>query len=123
MSDARQQGGMWLEKLWYKAIKMVSGLGAGGFGLVGVVIVLQQIVKWLKYAIWEPYTIGNAVLDWGLPLPYTPNMLGVQKIIDEILSWPAIVAYILLTIGCFVVFVWADQQLANVKDSTAKGKS
>ncbi len=114
---------MWLEKLWYKAIKMVSGLGAGGFGLVGVVIVLQQIVKWLKYAIWEPYTIGNAVLDWGLPLPYTPNMLGVQKIIDEILSWPAIVAYILLTIGCFVVFVWADQQLANVKDSTAKGKS
>lgn len=106
---------MGLKKLWYKAIKIASALAGWGFAIVGAVIVFQQVAGWLKYAIWQPHSIGDALLDWGLPLPYTPEMLGVQKIIDEILSWPAFVAYIVLAIGCTFVFVWAEGKLNEIE--------
>lgn len=113
---------MWLEKLWYKAIKMASALAGWGFGLVGVVKVFVQIANWLKYAIWQPYTIENVLYDWGVPRPFTPNMLGVQKIIDQILLWPGIFLYILLAIGCTFVFVWAEQRLSSIESEDRRAE-
>ena len=113
---------MWLDKLWYRAIKTVSALAGWGFGIIGVLIVLMQVVKWLKHAIWEPYTIGNALHDWGLPDLYTPNMLGVQKIINEILSLPGIVGYMMLAAGCMGVLVWADRQLVDIERKEQKAE-
>ena len=106
---------MSLEKLWYKVIATLFGLTGAGFALIGAAIVVGQTVTWLKHAIWEQHTIGDALHDWGVPALFMPNMLGVQKILDHILSWPSIVGYIVLAIGCFAVAGWAGEQLSSIE--------
>jgi hypothetical protein len=52
-----------------------------------------MLEKFLETAVWEPYTIADALRYWSVPLPHTPSLLGVQKIIDNLLTWPAAVGY------------------------------
>jgi ABC-type Na+ efflux pump permease subunit len=44
------------------------------------------------------------------------------KIIDEILSWPGIFAYILLVIGSTFVFAWAAQRLYEIEIKEQKAE-
>jgi hypothetical protein len=85
-------------------------------------IVFGQATTWLKTAVWEPYTIADALRDWGVSLPYTPHLLGVQKIIDGLLLWPAAVGYAAICAGGLAIWgvataklekMWLDERLAE----------
>jgi hypothetical protein len=83
---------MWLQKLFYRIAITVMGILAGLFALMTVAVVIKQITDWLKYAAWPPFTIADALQEFGIPRPYTPNLFGFQKLIDSVLDWPGIVA-------------------------------
>ena len=98
---------MRLEQLGFRAAKVVTGLLGGGAGIAAVAIVCWQITEWLKTATWNTYTIADALRDWGMPYPFTPHLLGVQKIIDATVAWPAVVAYAVIAIVSALLSLWA----------------
>ena len=76
-------------------MKVVAGWAGAGAALFGAGIICYQALGWLKTAYWMPYTIGEALHDWGVPNLYT-SFLGVQKIIDAIVLWPASLGYLVV---------------------------
>jgi len=82
------------DKVLYKAISGTASISLFGSLIICALIIGNQVLKWVKFAIWVPYTIRQALYDLGSPIPSMPHLLGVQKIIDAVLSWPAVV-------GCF----------------------
>jgi hypothetical protein len=66
-------------------------LAFGGLLLGAAAKLIAQSIFWLKNGFWQPYSILNLLIDIGSDLPSTPNLLGVQRIIDDVLSWPALV--------------------------------
>jgi hypothetical protein len=48
-----------------------------GFILAGVGLVIYQANTWLKYAVWPPYTIGDALRDVGVAVPYSLAMNSI----------------------------------------------
>jgi hypothetical protein len=97
---------MWLEKLWYKGLRAIFAIGFWGFALGAGGIILQQTTGWLKTATWVPYTIGETLYAWGFPYLFIPTMLGAQKIIDAILSWPASLGYFTLAVVVGCAWIW-----------------
>jgi len=113
---------VWLEKLFYKALRLVAGLFAIVFGMVGTASIFDQVITWLKFAIWKPYTIADALQFWGMSHQYTPGELGIQKLIDDVLSCPVLVGYILLVGVCLFMFGRFDAELGKIllKERLAK---
>jgi hypothetical protein len=97
---------------------MIAAAIVGWGSLIIVIgIVFGQVTAWLKTAVWEPYTIADALQGWGAPLPYTPHLLGVQKIIDKLLSWPAVVGYLAIWIvGLLIGWEASEQLQTKVRD-------
>jgi hypothetical protein len=85
-----------LQKIWYKTLRLVFGLAAFGFGLAAAAVIYEQVTLWLKTAVWVPRTIGDHLIQSEMGYPILQNWLGVQKIIDQVLSWPASVGYFLV---------------------------
>jgi hypothetical protein len=112
-----REGAMWLEKLWYKALRVVFAILFWGFALGAGGIILNQTLVWLKTAIWVPYTIVETLHDWGFSYPYMPQLLGVQKIIDAILSWPASLGYFTLAVAVGYVWAWASGRLGTMENA------
>jgi hypothetical protein len=57
--------------------RLVSWLVTLGFILAGVGLVIYQANTWLKYAVWPPYTIGDALRDVGVAVPYSLAMNSI----------------------------------------------
>jgi|KBSSwiStaDraftv2_1062776.scaffolds.fasta_scaffold118799_4 hypothetical protein len=92
------------ERVWLIAVQIAATIIGWGSLFIGGVIVFKQLTTWLKTAVWEPYTIADALRDLGLNYPYTPDLLGVQKIIDGLLLWPAALAHaVIWAVGLAVV--------------------
>ena len=111
--------------LWYKLVKVVADCAAAGTAIFGVGIICFQALGWLQTAHWVPYTIGEALHDLGVPDLYT-SYLGVQKIIDTIMLWPASVGYLAVAFLCGWISVkaaeaetkieWQDRLKRNVAE-------
>jgi hypothetical protein len=86
-----------------------SGLGAGlGLAVAGLLLfagakLLGQSLFWLKNGYWQPYSILNLLRDLDIRIPTTPDLLGVQKIIDDVVSWPAAVGLVAVAGLCGVI--------------------
>jgi hypothetical protein len=92
-----------MQRFWLKSVRVVTGLICAGAMLFAGGILFWQTTLWLKAAYWNSYTIADAVRDWGFHYPYLPNLLGVQKIIDDVFEWPAVAAYIAIA---FAAGLW-----------------
>jgi len=75
-----------------------------GIATVGVpsFMVGSQILTWLRDGYWPKLSTGDLVVQSGLTYPIT-DWVGVQKLIDWIMSWPASLM-IFLSLG-FVVYL------------------
>jgi hypothetical protein len=96
-----------MEWLWVTIVKVVSAVVGGGAALFACGILFWQTSVWLKKAYWPPYTLAEAARDWGFPYPYFPNLLGVQKIVDYVFTWPAVAVYIAIALGSGFVWMYA----------------
>jgi len=98
-------------------------LGAGA-KLIG------QSLFWLKNGYWESYSILRLLLDFDIVVPTTPKFLGVQKIIDDVVSWPALVgvgaaAGLSVIIGAFFIALGEqyESELDKQAEAALKAKS
>ena len=64
------------EKLWL-FVASIGFLCAGA----GVLAFLYQCALWLKYGAWREIPFYEGWLGLGLPMPETPGLAGLQKII------------------------------------------
>src|SRR4029077_10075085 len=60
------------------------------FAMTGAAKLADQIVTWLTFAVWQPFTIADALRFWGIPAPRPPQLLGFAQLTDAVLSWPGI---------------------------------
>jgi hypothetical protein len=56
-----------LRKHFYQATRFVTGLLVVMFAMTGAAKLADQIVSWLAFAVWQPFTIADALLFWGIP--------------------------------------------------------
>ena len=113
---------MQLRKLFYQASRVVAGLLVVVFAMTGTAKLADQVVTWLTFAVWQPFTIADALPFWGIPAPRTPQLLGFAQLTDAVLSWPGIIAYLLLAGACLFMFAdrsRARQTLAQVRWRTS----
>ena len=109
-----------LEKVWYKLATSLTGLLAAFFGLAAVMSIVEQANKWSMTGVWTTITIADLLMAWGLTRPETPSYIGLQKIIDEVLTWPGIVANAILCFVFISLWVWAKRGL-NVIERKERG--
>jgi len=100
-----------LRKHFYQATRLVAGLLVVVFAMTGAAKLADQIVTWLAFAVWQPFTIADALRFWDLPPPHAPESLGLREITDAILSWPGVPAYFLLAGACLFLFARIDRAL------------
>jgi hypothetical protein len=79
-----------LRKLFYQAGRVAAGLLIVVFAMTGAAKLADQIVTWLTFAVWQPFTIADALRFWGIPAPRPPQLLGFAQLTDAVLSWPGI---------------------------------
>jgi hypothetical protein len=79
-----------LRKLFYQAGRVAAGLRVVVFAMTGAAKLADQIVTWLTFAVWQPFTIADALRFWGIPAPRPPQLLGFAQLTDAVLSWPGI---------------------------------
>jgi hypothetical protein len=79
-----------LRKLFYQAGRAAAGLLVVVFAMTGAAKLADQIVTWLTFAVWQPFTIADALRFWGIPAPQAPQLLGLAQLTDAVLSWPGI---------------------------------
>src|SRR4029079_4215897 len=101
-----------LRKHFYQATRLVAGLLVVVLAMTGAAKLADQIVTWLAFAVWQPFTIADAVRFWALP-PLAPESLGLRRITDAVLSWPGVPAYFLLAGTCLFLFARIDRALAR----------
>src|SRR6478752_6100293 len=89
-----------LRKLFYQAGRAAAGLLVVVFAMTGAAKLADQIVTWLTFAVWQPFTIADALRFWGIPVPQAPQLLGRAQLTDAVLSWPGILAYLVLAGAC-----------------------
>jgi hypothetical protein len=99
-----------LKRLFTGLVALVAGAGAAICAFFGASILLRQVGSWLKDASWPSVTIADQFKEFGVPPPSTPSMLGMQKLIESVLSWPAWVGYFLLAAICYFVFAIAREE-------------
>jgi hypothetical protein len=99
-----------LEHAWYKIVKFCVGWIAAGAAIGAALILYWQTATWMKTAVWNGYTIGEAVWDvLGVPKPYLPDLLGLQKIIDDVFGLPAVALCIALAFAFGYIWLFADE--------------
>jgi hypothetical protein len=74
-----------------------------GLLLGGAAKLFSQSVFWLRNGYWQSYSISNLLHDLEIGVPRTPSLLGLQKIIDDVLSWPALILLAALAIASLIV--------------------
>jgi hypothetical protein len=74
-----------------------------GLLLGGAAKLFSQSVFWLRNGYWQPYSISNLLRDLEIGIPRTPSLLGLQKIIDDVLSWPAMILLAALAFASVIV--------------------
>ena len=52
---------MQLRKLFYQASRAAAGLLVVVFAMTGAAKLADQIVTWLTFAVWQPFTIADAL--------------------------------------------------------------
>ena len=82
--------------------------------MTGAAKLADQIVTWLAFAVWRPFTIADALRFWSIPAPHAPEILGLQQIMEAVLSWPGIPAYLLLAGACLFIFGRIDRALGKM---------
>jgi hypothetical protein len=71
--------------------------------LGGAAKFFSQSIFWLKNGYWQSYSILSLLRDLEIGVPSTPNLLGLQKIIDDVLSWPALILLAILAFTSLIV--------------------
>src|SRR4029077_17195840 len=74
---------------------------------------------WLTFAVWQPFTIADALRFWGIPVPQAPQLLGRAQLTDAVLSWPRILAYLVLAGACLFMFARIDRGLGRLSRKSA----
>jgi hypothetical protein len=103
-----------MRKRFYQAGRIVAGLLVVVFAMTGAAKLADQVVTWLTFAVWQPFTIADALRFWSIPAPHAPKILGLHQITDAVLAWPGIPAYLLLAGACLFVFARIDRVLATM---------
>jgi hypothetical protein len=91
---------------------------AAGAAISGAVILYTQAAGWLKTAVWNGYSIREALWDLGLPEP-TTQLLGLQKIIDTVLGWPTVGLCVAAALA--FAFIWLSAGEAEDKLAPKSG--
>ncbi len=105
---------MQLRKHFYQATRLVAGLLVVVFAMTGAAKLADQIVTWLTFAVWQPFTIADALRFSSIPAPHAPAIIGLQQITEAVLSWPGIPAYLLLAGVCLLLFGRIDRELGKM---------
>jgi hypothetical protein len=50
----------------------------------------------------------------------SPALLGLQKIVDLVLEWPAAFGYFLLALGTLFLLGWAASRVHTIEDAHAQ---
>jgi hypothetical protein len=103
-----------LRKHFYQATRLVAGVLVVAFAMTGAAKLADQIVTWLTFAVWRPFTVADALRFWSIPAPRAPEVLGLQQITEAVLSWPGIPAYLLLAGVCLLLFGRIDRALGKL---------
>lgn len=103
-----------MRKRFYQAGRIAAGLLVVVFAMTGAAKLADQVVTWLTFAVWQPFTIADALRFWSIPAPDAPNILGLHQITEAALSWPGILAYLLLAGACLFVFARIDRALGTM---------
>jgi hypothetical protein len=85
-----------MRKRFYQAGRIAAGLLVVVFAMTGAAKLADQVVTWLTFAVWQPFTIADALRFWSIPAPHAPKIPGLHQIAEAVLSWPGIPAYLLL---------------------------
>jgi hypothetical protein len=102
-----------LRKHFYQATRLVAGLLVVVLAMTGAAKLADQIVTWLAFAVWQPFTIADALRFWDLPPPHAPESLGLREITETVLWWPGVPAYFLLAGACLILFARIDHALGR----------
>jgi hypothetical protein len=108
-----------LRKHFYQATRFATGLLVVVFAMTGAAKLADQIVTWLAFAVWQPFTIADVLRFWDLPPPHAPQSLGLRRLTDAVLSWPGIPAYFLLAGTCLFLFARIDRALGSLSRKSA----
>jgi hypothetical protein len=108
-----------LRKAFYQASRPAAGLLVVVFAMTGAAKLADQIVTWLTFAVWQPFTIADALRFWDIPVPRAPQLLGLAQLTDAVLSWPGILAYLLLAGACLFMFARIDRGLGRLSRKSA----
>src|SRR6516164_2519517 len=81
-----------LRKHFYQASRLVAGLLVIVFAMTGAAKLADQMVTWLTFAVWRPFTIADALRFWSIPASHAPEIPGLQQITEAVLSWPGVPA-------------------------------
>jgi hypothetical protein len=71
-----------MRKRFYQAGRIVAGLLVVVFAMTGAAKLADQVVTWLTFAVWQPFTIADALRFWSIPAPHAPKILGLHQITD-----------------------------------------
>jgi hypothetical protein len=96
------------ERFWYATVRTCAGLIVAVAASIAAAILFTQTVGWLKTAVWNGYSIREALRDKGLPEP-TTQLLGLQKIIDTLLGWPVATLCVAAALAFGYIWLWAEK--------------
>ncbi len=89
-------------------------------GLIGIWTVIAAVlvlgyecVFWLRYGVWPGYKVFEFWIWAGLPMPETPGLLGVQKIIIWIMESSLVGTLLVGGVGLAYVSFWREQKASD----------
>lgn len=112
-----------MRKGFYQAGRIAAGLLVVMFTMTGAAKLADQVVTWLTFAVWQPFTIADALRFWSIPAPHALEILGLHQITEAILSWPGVPAYLLLAAACLFVFARIDREIDKLSRKSAGANS
>ena len=112
-----------MRKRFYQAGRIAAGLLVVVFTMTAAAKLADQVVTWLTFAVWQPFTIADALRFWSIPAPHAPKILGLHQITEAILSWPGVPAYLLLAAACLFVFARIDREIDKLSRKSASANS
>lgn len=112
-----------MRKRFYQAGRIAAGLLVVVFATTGAAKLADQVVTWLTFAVWQPFTIADALRFWSIPAPHAPKILGLHQITEAVLSWPGIPAYLLLAGASLFVFARIDREIGKLSRKSANANS
>jgi hypothetical protein len=70
--------------------------------LAGAAVLTMQALGWLKFGVWGPVSVADALYRFDIPYP-VQNLIGLQKIIDWMLDLP--VSLVLMLLGVVIAIM------------------